>query len=434
MLGPDLRIGTLFDWTPVINPFSFLSDAEAKHLLSDELVFKEVRGAASFPNPAVYQRHLDLRSRFHELFLEGLSGRDVKSFVDATKWFFDRTTYSPLRLTLELGWEPTPRGAVPSPTSSGCTGGWIDAFEDLMRSSVGMEMRDLSEKEDEPKTWAGIDLNSVNVPGYHGPLRGWYKFFRSALGLSGAMWVEPYINMWNTPKTMEEWVQLRQSRAAKTDPVVLKARVERVMSDAEEALRKDIRRHEEMGFKLGSYSPTNIINDHLAKLERGDGVAEVYSHLRGEFTEILEYLKEKATRNGGSLDGKDQHMLGELGKVAEVIKGGEEVIRVSKGKVTKEEELGLVKETYTNEVRDKAGNVIASQVSTVWKDKSGRVVRSERRLAGSVLDFAFKPFLVEWLEFSLGTDTNDEKEQDKWNQGEEGKQESKKYKKWSFSK
>ncbi|KAK3897799.1 hypothetical protein C8A05DRAFT_19503 [Staphylotrichum tortipilum] len=105
-------------------------------------------------------------------------------------------------------WQPTPRD-LPAGCSPG-EFGWLDAFEDLMRVSSGLEMVDLRQR-------AGENCGLEGVRGWDWGERAWMgRMGRGGFGeVMFPVWDEGA--GWRSPATMEEWVERRRVEAERRE-------------------------------------------------------------------------------------------------------------------------------------------------------------------------------------------------------------------------
>ncbi|KAK3333418.1 hypothetical protein B0T19DRAFT_483478 [Cercophora scortea] len=146
--------------------------------------------------------------------LDQLRGGTFDDHQQAWHLFATYSEYSPLRLSAEFGWEPTPNG-LPSHYDPELFG-WTDAFEDLLAASSGKPMMSLADR---------YLLNQLTFPStaWRSSREGRYSGNRSAqawlnrLRAQGLTEVyfpfhEPHVG-YRSPQTMQEWVEARREMA-----------------------------------------------------------------------------------------------------------------------------------------------------------------------------------------------------------------------------
>ncbi|KAK4232117.1 hypothetical protein QBC38DRAFT_439413 [Podospora fimiseda] len=160
-----------------------------------------------FHNPAKRLLHLDSWSRDIEKQINS-SYRSENPIL----WgigllsFFEKSCYSPGRLTQELGWEPVPRGGLPKHVTS-C--GWMDAFEDLIRVNSGLEMRDVKSM-GLPKFVDGFDVCQKRDYLEMGTVKACVSRDLLVKRTSQNLSLQTYLPLSKTPRSVEEWVKDRK--------------------------------------------------------------------------------------------------------------------------------------------------------------------------------------------------------------------------------
>ncbi|KAK3692074.1 hypothetical protein B0T22DRAFT_3497 [Podospora appendiculata] len=141
--------------------------------------------------------------------LDQLRGGTFDDHQQAWSLFATYSEYSPLRLSAELGWEPTPNDLPPHYEPE--LFGWTDAFEDLLAASSAKPMMSLADR---------YLLNQLTFPstawrdGNHNrSAQAWLNRLR-AQGLTEVYFPfhEPHVG-YRSPQTMQEWVEARRAMA-----------------------------------------------------------------------------------------------------------------------------------------------------------------------------------------------------------------------------
>ncbi|KAK3990173.1 hypothetical protein QBC44DRAFT_72538 [Cladorrhinum sp. PSN332] len=395
---------------------------------------EEGSGSGSFLNPAKKLGHLDNMSRLIEDSLSAVSGTGSRMQCDmAMTLFFMHSTYSPRRLTEELGWEPVPREARGAGGAGGgdeaptCT--WYDAFEDLLAVSSGLEMRDRrppSSASQFPETIKEYDT-SARLPFLYGTTKeaayGSACFSRMERNLSSLA----YLPTWYSPRTMEDWVRLRQREAngGGWRSRVMRARAEAsLLEEAGKAVAKEHMELEAVGrASLRTQRGAEVgIEAYFERAKRGEVKEDVAS--------MLMRAAAKIRRREGRSEDRNAHDLEQIAKV----------VVVSRGKVTKVTEddgSGLVRETAVNALAETSGRFgfRGTHTLTVWRDPAtGHVVKLsepkiEMKLGKKGIVFVGKPNWKRTVSpevAAAGVDKSDK------NHGQEGGATESKYKKWWF--
>ncbi|KAK4165418.1 hypothetical protein QBC43DRAFT_33777 [Cladorrhinum sp. PSN259] len=357
---------------PCINPFTLADNPinDTADGPQTELDLYEANNDGSkFFNPAKKLRHLEASSRDLEKTITKLCGHGEEECQMATKMFFNRSTYSPIRLTAELGWEPTARGGgeeggfLAGSNTPACT--WYDAFEDLIRISSGLEMTELSTIREIPATIGHYDIGA-RLPFLEGTVkeavRGISMMLRSILNEA----LHSYLPVKETPRTMEEWVAKRQSEGLaaklrrKRYETASLTQVGRLFLEQSQQIEAS------MVLAKGVREDIGVVREaEMERVKKGD-VKEVVASNIMLIVALMKGHRELMDTAGRRSCDRNTSMLEQIAKG----------LIVSKGKVTRFEEDGLVRETTTNPLADASGRPIGTQTSTLWRNPStGEVVK-----------------------------------------------------------
>ncbi|KAK0646383.1 hypothetical protein B0T16DRAFT_413311 [Cercophora newfieldiana] len=150
----------------------------------------------------------------------------MDSFVGASReeadmgWmlFLTRSPYSPLLLDRHLGWKPSPNARDPPASDSPIHGTWSDAFDDLLRASSSLPMKNPTQKD---TSFPLLLLGALASPQQTADLAhqaSTYLWQLKQNRLDEVLF--PYHDRmfsYKSPRTMAEWVALRQFES-ESDP------------------------------------------------------------------------------------------------------------------------------------------------------------------------------------------------------------------------
>jgi hypothetical protein len=167
--------------------------------------------------PAMNQLQMAEESKDHiESTIDSFRGGSEEEGAMGLKLFLSRSPYSPLLLDRYLGWKPTPRDALDPQQGQHddqYLGGWIDAFQDLLRVSSGLPMLDPSELQ--TRNRAAKELFAHTGGALKDNITQLATFWVWGLGQSRLDEVLfPYHDpeaSYRSPRTMAEWVDLRRA-------------------------------------------------------------------------------------------------------------------------------------------------------------------------------------------------------------------------------
>ncbi|KAK0629851.1 hypothetical protein B0T17DRAFT_506367 [Bombardia bombarda] len=148
-----------------------------------------------------------------ETRLDQLRGGSYQDHLAAWDLFATRSAYSPLRLSQELGWAPTPNG-LPAHFDPDMFD-WTDAFEDLLAASSAKPMMSLAWRymlNQQRRHLMGMDMGAGADPA---------RLWLDRLDHQGL--TEVYFphqdarHRYRSPQTMGEWVEARRREAARAE-------------------------------------------------------------------------------------------------------------------------------------------------------------------------------------------------------------------------
>ncbi|KAK4106712.1 hypothetical protein N658DRAFT_491343 [Parathielavia hyrcaniae] len=340
----------------------------------------------------------------------------------AWRLFVTRSAYSPLRLQQEWGWQqPRPAFAAGAGEEGGGGdyyggggggAGWLDAFEDLMRASSGLEMLDLRAREERGEEEDGFGFGGLGGLGglpyhHHHHIHGMVGF--SFPGMQEMAWLE---RMWRqgltevlfpvydpglgyvSPRTMGEWAERRRAEDRRTKEV---GRVwEELVGEGRRAVEEARRKAER---EVDAWQD--------AAQQKGlsflDGVGDVVRTLAGVLEDIgsmpragseekrrgkddtAREKREGAPETENDLYSVVQSAFQESERsLSKFFRSFSEAWRIDtlpepkpasppKTEITEVAENGITKKTTKREFVDKDGNT-HSKIETTWTDQDGRIV------------------------------------------------------------
>ncbi|KAK3401195.1 hypothetical protein B0T20DRAFT_406242 [Sordaria brevicollis] len=158
-----------------------------------------------------------------ERHFDELRNHGTNYFEAARAWrlFLLRSNYSPVRLSLELGWKPVPRGLTSEMDPS--LFGWEDAFEDLLAESSAKPMRSIEShwftKQFPlyPKYLEGrLSADNLRALDMDQRIR-FRKLDEAWFPLYSRLFVDANDRRYCSPRSMDEWIEWRKAEAKKDD-------------------------------------------------------------------------------------------------------------------------------------------------------------------------------------------------------------------------
>ncbi|KAK3953622.1 hypothetical protein QBC32DRAFT_209657 [Pseudoneurospora amorphoporcata] len=160
-----------------------------------------------------------------ERHLDELRNHGTNYFEAARAWrlFLLRSSYSPVRLSLELGWKPVPKGLTSEMDPA--LFGWEDAFEDLLAASSAKPMRSIESHwftKQYPLYPKYLQQNKTVAPDMLRALDmdqriRFRKLDEAWFPLYSRLFVDASDRRYCSPRSMDEWIEWRKEEAKKDD-------------------------------------------------------------------------------------------------------------------------------------------------------------------------------------------------------------------------
>ncbi|KAK3340296.1 hypothetical protein B0H65DRAFT_254367 [Neurospora tetraspora] len=160
-----------------------------------------------------------------ERHFDELQNYGTNYFEAARAWrlFLLRSNYSPVRLSLELGWKPVPKGLTSEMDPS--LFGWEDAFEDLLAESSAKPMRSIESHwftKQYPLYPKYLEQSKTVTPDMLRALDldqriRFRKLDEAWFPLYSRLFVDTSDRRYCSPRSMDEWIEWRKAEAKKDD-------------------------------------------------------------------------------------------------------------------------------------------------------------------------------------------------------------------------
>ncbi|CCC13474.1 hypothetical protein SMACR_07098 [Sordaria macrospora] len=212
-------IHTILDSILYLTPYQ-LSRRDAP---SSPALGTDITRGKNLPDIRAYENNKaseELERHFDELRNHG-----TNYFEAARAWrlFLLRSNYSPVRLSLELGWKPVPRGL--SSEMDPTLFGWEDAFEDLLAESSAKPMRSLESHwftKQYPLYPKYLEQSKTVTPDMLRALDmdqriRFRKLDEAWFPLYSRLFVDASDRRYCSPRSMDEWIEWRKAEAKKDD-------------------------------------------------------------------------------------------------------------------------------------------------------------------------------------------------------------------------
>ncbi|KAK3505103.1 hypothetical protein B0T13DRAFT_455309 [Neurospora crassa] len=183
----------------------------------------DITRGKNLPDIRAYEKNKD--SEELERYFDELQRNGTNYFEAARAWrlFLLRSNYSPVRLSLELGWKPVPKGLTPEMDPNQF--GWEDAFEDLLAESSAKPMRSLDSHwftKQYPLYPKYLEQSKTVTPDMLRALDmdqriRFRKLDEAWFPLYSRLFVDASDRRYCSPRSMDEWIEWRKAEAEKDD-------------------------------------------------------------------------------------------------------------------------------------------------------------------------------------------------------------------------
>lgn len=252
-----------------------------------------------------------------EKHLDELRNNGTNYFEAARAWrvFLLRSNYSPVRLSLELGWKPVPKGLTSEMDPA--LFGWEDAFEDLLAESSAKPMRSIESHwftKQYPLYPKYLEQSKTVTPDMLRALDmdqriRFRKLDEAWFPLYSRLFVDASDRRYCSPRSMDEWIEWRKAEAKKDDfhNNILSQLVSNLGVDASRWADNKNRNRDEAVLEMQGRIINDVSNSIGNVVDMSNGFFDNLNWFINKFDRALTEETERQSKNNTELAKNDKN-------------------------------------------------------------------------------------------------------------------------------